>query len=146
MLHCEESSPYFSAWVAQHETDLKAARNAIATRDINALGEAMERSTMRMHACMMSAWPHSFIGSLAPRAYRMCVGHAQSWYSMLFHPRCWKPHVKILCEPKDRNTIIGNLADFDPNLTIHSDTIGPGLSCLHDAHCVPSTRKACSFW
>ena len=127
MLHCEESSPYFSAWVAQHETDLKAARNAIATRDINALGEAMERSTMRMHACMMSAWPPLIYWKPRSLALIECVLGMRNRGIPCYFTLDAGPHVKILCEPKDRNTIIGNLTDFDPNLTIHSDTIGPGL-------------------
>ena len=35
------------------------------------------------------------------------------------------------CARQDRNTIIGNLADFDPNLTIHSDTIGPEFEVVY---------------
>ena len=57
MTHSRETSPYFNAWIDQHEEQLDAAENAVRARDLQRLGELMEVSTMRMHACMLASDP-----------------------------------------------------------------------------------------
>ena len=57
MAHTRSTSPYYAPWVEAHPADLTAARSAIDARDLAALGAVMERSTMRMHACMLAADP-----------------------------------------------------------------------------------------
>ena len=57
MLHTQQTSPYYPAWVQSAPRDLAEARSAIRNRDLAALGTVMERSALRMHACMMAADP-----------------------------------------------------------------------------------------
>lgn len=52
-----ETSPYYEAWVQMSERDLAAAREAIARRDLAALGEVTEASCLSMHASAMAARP-----------------------------------------------------------------------------------------
>lgn len=56
----QETSPYYPAWVASAPRDLAAGRAAVRNRDLEALGQVMERSALRMHACMMAADPPVF--------------------------------------------------------------------------------------
>jgi diphosphomevalonate decarboxylase len=57
MRHTAETSPYFGAWVASSEPDLKEARRAIAAHDLEALGVVTERSCLAMHASALAARP-----------------------------------------------------------------------------------------
>jgi diphosphomevalonate decarboxylase len=57
MQHTAETSPFYGQWLATHDADLTAARQAIATRDLEALGVVTERSCLTMHASAMAARP-----------------------------------------------------------------------------------------
>ncbi|MFW6329730.1 MAG: diphosphomevalonate decarboxylase [Alkalispirochaetaceae bacterium] len=52
-----DSSPYFSAWVADSQELTKAALEAVEARDIRRLGEIARQSYTRMFATMFSADP-----------------------------------------------------------------------------------------
>jgi diphosphomevalonate decarboxylase len=57
MQHTAETSPFYGQWLATHDADLTTARQAIATRDLEALGVVTERSCLTMHASAMAARP-----------------------------------------------------------------------------------------
>lgn len=57
MNQTRDTSPYFSAWVSDSETLVSTAREAIAAREIEQLGETMRRSYLRMFATMFAADP-----------------------------------------------------------------------------------------
>ncbi len=57
MRHTAETSPYYDAWVRMSEADLTTAREAIARRDLEALGTVTEASCLSMHASAMAARP-----------------------------------------------------------------------------------------
>jgi diphosphomevalonate decarboxylase len=52
-----KTSPFYPGWLATVEQDLAICRAAIASRDLEALGEAAEASAMKMHGCMLGARP-----------------------------------------------------------------------------------------
>ena len=52
-----KTSPFYPGWLATVEGDLAAARQAIAARDLEALGTVAERSALKMHATMLGAQP-----------------------------------------------------------------------------------------
>lgn len=52
-----ETSPYYPAWVDTSPDDIAIAREAIAARDIEKLGEISEFSCFKMHGLAMSANP-----------------------------------------------------------------------------------------
>lgn len=51
------TSPLYSGWVASARGDFDAGLAAVKARDMDALADAMERSTLRMHASAMGASP-----------------------------------------------------------------------------------------
>ena len=57
MRHTAETSPYYDPWVKMSDRDLATAREAIARRDLEALGEVTEASCLSMHASAMAARP-----------------------------------------------------------------------------------------
>ncbi len=107
MARSKATSPYYPAWVASHEADMEVARRAIAARDLAALGEVMEHSTMKMHACMLATRP-------AVRYWRPESVAMQEAVADL-RPRAWftmdaGPHVKVLCEAADAAKVQAALA------------------------------------
>jgi len=110
MLHTQETSPYYPAWVASTPRDLAEARVAVRDRDIGALGVVMERSALRMHACMMAADPPVFYwksGSVwaqeTVRALRE-RGIGAAWTMDA------GPNVKVLCAAADADEVSARLA------------------------------------
>lgn len=117
MERCRSTSPYYAAWRDSHPADLAAARAAIAARDLEALGRVMERSTMKMHACMLAADPpirYWRAGTLAlldaVEALRPAVG---AWYTMDAGP-----HVKVLCEANDLAAVRAAVAPLATDVRI----------------------------
>ncbi|MCA9543981.1 MAG: diphosphomevalonate decarboxylase [Myxococcales bacterium] len=106
-----ETSPYYAAWVEHHAADLAAARAAIDARDLDALGAAMERSTLRMHACMLAADPplrylsgRTLDALDAVEALR--ADGVSAWATMDAGP-----HVKVLCHAADAARVHQALID-----------------------------------
>jgi diphosphomevalonate decarboxylase len=104
MIKTQETSPLYPGWVSSAEADITQARDALARRDLAALGEAMERSTLKMHATMISAgiryWKPTTVAVLeAVEALRReGVG---AWYTMDAGP-----NVKVLCESADAQRVV----------------------------------------
>ena len=57
MAQTVETSPYYPAWVEDAEAEIGRATDAIARRDIEALGALSERNAWRMHATAFAADP-----------------------------------------------------------------------------------------
>lgn len=57
MRHTAASSPYFAPFVAAAPGDLRQAMVALRARDLQALGQVVERSALRMHASALAADP-----------------------------------------------------------------------------------------
>ncbi|MCY1031304.1 diphosphomevalonate decarboxylase [Corallococcus sp. BB11-1] len=52
-----ETSPYYAAWVKDAEAEVPRAREFIAKKDLQALGELCERNAWRMHSTSLAADP-----------------------------------------------------------------------------------------
>ncbi|MBZ4398817.1 diphosphomevalonate decarboxylase [Myxococcus sp. MISCRS1] len=57
MKQAVETSPYYAAWVKDAEAEVPRAREYIARRDLQALGEMCERNAWRMHSTSLAADP-----------------------------------------------------------------------------------------
>ena len=96
MLKTQAESPLYPGWVSSYRADIAQAREGLARRDMEMLGEAMERSTLKMHATMISAgiryWKPSTVAVLQAieDLRRRGVG---AWYTMDAGP-----NVKVICE------------------------------------------------
>lgn len=110
MLHTQQTSPYYPAWVASAPRDLAEARVAVRARDLAALGAVMERSALRMHACMMAADPAVFY-------WKSGSVWAQETVAALRAkgvPCAWTmdagPNVKVLCESAHAEEVVTRLS------------------------------------
>lgn len=127
MERCRSTSPYYAAWRDSHDADLVAARAAIEARDLAALGPVMERSTMKMHACMLSAdppiryWRPETVALLdAVEALRPATG---AWYTMDAGP-----HVKVLCATADVDAVVAAMSPYAEAVRVCAP--GPGAEVV----------------
>ena len=105
------TSPYYRAWIASHPADLDVARAAVRAGDLAALGEVMEHSTLKMHACMLATRPPLWYWRPATLAAIEAVrdlraGGVGAWFTVDAGP-----HVKVLCEVDDAPGVAARLAD-----------------------------------
>jgi diphosphomevalonate decarboxylase len=112
MARTERTSPMYAEWVASAPVDYAAALDAIAARDLEALGTAMERSTFKMHATMETADPP--LRYLRPQSFEVTrriealrAAGTAAWVTMDAGP-----NVKVLCSPMDVDAVRAALADL----------------------------------
>lgn len=133
MAHSRATSSYYDAWVAHHPADLAAANAAIEARDLAALGAVMERSTMRMHACMLAGDPP--LRYLSGRTLDVLDAvHAaredglNAWCTMDAGP-----HVKTLCHPDDAAAVEAVVRQVAGIEAVHRCLGGAGARILEPA-------------
>jgi diphosphomevalonate decarboxylase len=110
MRHTAETSPYYDAWVKMSERDLATAREAIARKDLEALGEVTEASCLSMHASAMAARPAVlyFIGATI-EGYRIIQDLRKSGIPAWFTCDAG-PHVKALTDAANAAKVEAALA------------------------------------
>lgn len=105
----QATSPYYPAWVASAPREVEAARGAIRGRDLATLGAIMERSALRMHACMMAAdppvnyWRSGSVWAQEAVAAMRRKGVRCAWTMDA------GPNVKVLCEADDALEVAARL-------------------------------------
>lgn len=91
------TSPYYSAWVETSTADLDAAERAINARDLAVLGEIMEHSCFKMHACMLASKPPLLYWNASTLLVLQELWQARHEGLLGFATIDAGPHVKILC-------------------------------------------------
>lgn len=109
MIHTEGTSPYHEAFVAQAEHDLEAARDAIANRDLTALGRVAERSCLRMHAAMLAGDPPLIYLTSESWQVIEAMRRLRAEGVPLFFTADAGPNVKIFCERPAMTDVEGAL-------------------------------------
>lgn len=121
-----ETSPYFKAWVESHPADLDEAEAAVERRDLQALGEVMEHSTAKMHACAWASRPplryvRGLSVTLLDRVAQLRREGVGAWATMDAGP-----HVKVLCAPSDAPRVHAALSEVPGVLEVLTLRPGPG--------------------
>ena len=126
MLHTERTSPYHDAWIETVERDLETARDAVESRDFEALAEVAESSCLRMHADALAADPGILYWNGATVSLIHRLREARRDGLDLFFTIDAGPHVKVFCTPEAESDVIQLLADRDDVLNLHEASLGPG--------------------
>ncbi len=124
MEHTASTSPYFEAWVMTHESDLRAARAALAAGDLPRLGEVMEHSTLKMHATTLAAQPGFFYFLPTTIAVLLAVRGLRARGTGAWATMDAGPHVKVLCAQADVDAVVAALSQV--NGVVGIDVAGPG--------------------
>ena len=110
MNHTAATSPYYRAWVESQPADLAAAREAVARRDLEALGEIAERSCLTMHASAIAARPGILYWTGATVDGFHAVRRLRSTGVGAWFTNDAGPHVKALCSADDAQQVAETLA------------------------------------
>lgn len=122
------TSPYYSAWVQTANNDLVAMRQAIANKDLTAVGTIAETNAMRMHALNLSAKPAFNYFTADTLTAIQAVQDLRADGINCYYTLDAGPNVKIICASKDTATITAALQhDFAATQLIIAKP-GPGVT------------------
>jgi diphosphomevalonate decarboxylase len=128
MERCRETSPYYRAWVDTSEGDLDAAQAALRERDLPRLGEVMEHSCFKMHACMLATQPPLMYWRGTTLDVIQEVWDARADGLEAYVTSDAGPHVKVLCEAVTADTLAARLRAVQGVHEVQSVAPGPDAS------------------
>jgi diphosphomevalonate decarboxylase len=104
------TSPLYPAWIAEVDRDLERARDAIARRDLDALGRTAEHSALTMHAVGLAAEPPLLYWRAATvecihRVWALRAAGTKAYVTIDAGPQ-----VKVLCDPAGEGAVRAALA------------------------------------
>ncbi len=123
----EQTSPYYRAWVDCSPALAEEVRQGILARDLVKVGEAMEQSTLAMHACMMASRPGLLYFQPATLAALATVKRLRKEGVPVYATMDAGPHVKALCHADDAERVARALADTQMVLRTLVAHPGPDL-------------------
>jgi diphosphomevalonate decarboxylase len=132
MDHTAATSPYYPAWVAGVDGDLSAARAALASRELPALGRVAERSALRMHACALAADPAVIYWNGVTLAAMAAVRALRASGMTAYYTIDAGPHVKVLCAAADAPAVEAALAAVPGVRRTLVATPGPGAQVIDE--------------
>ena len=124
MQHTASSSPYYAAWVELSRGLSQRVMEAIAMRDLDALGHAAEQSALAMHACAMASSPG--LVYLQP-ATVACVHAVRALRTERIG--AWAtidagPHVKVITLPEYAPEVAARIASVPGVLRVIESRVG----------------------
>lgn len=123
----EQTSPYYKPWVDCSDALCAEVRAGILARDLKQVGEAMEQSTLAMHACMMASRPGLIYFQPATLAALATVKKLRADGVQVYATMDAGPHVKALCHAEDAERVAAALAKTDMVLRTLTAHPGPDL-------------------
>lgn len=99
------TAPYYGPWVETSPQDLADAEAALERRDLAALGEVVEHSCFKMHACMLASRPPILYWKPATLAVMEQVWALREAGVPGYITIDAGPHVKVLCAAEHAPTI-----------------------------------------
>jgi len=96
MLGTQRTSPYYGAWRGAAPGIYAELRDALARGDFERVGEAMEHSTLCMHATMLAAAPALIYWNPQTLAAMSCVRELRAGGTFAYFTMDAGPHVKVL--------------------------------------------------
>jgi diphosphomevalonate decarboxylase len=128
MNHTRETSPYYSAWVADAPALLERCRRAVDDRSLPALGPVMRASYMRMFATMLGADPPIlyWLPATISVLHRLEVLRGEGlpvWETMDAGPQ-----VKVVTTAEHTSSVVAELRSFCVSEPVVSPVGGPAVT------------------
>lgn len=130
MSRLNERSDYYDAWVAHAETDLAAAREAIAAYDFETLGALTEMSCLKLHGLMMSTRPGLIYWNPATVAAIQAIRELRAAGTPVYFTIDAGPQVKALCAPGYAEAVARELAGVPGVLETRRTALGPAAHLI----------------
>jgi diphosphomevalonate decarboxylase len=130
MQHTVATSPYYPAWLGQVERDLASARQAITTRDFDALCEVAEGSALAMHASAMAARPGVIYFKPATLAGIEALRELKDQGLPVGFTIDAGPQLKAICLPEHEDRVVRSLKLVPGVMRVLTAGPGPGARIL----------------
>lgn len=130
MSHTAVTSPYYPPWVADAESDLALAREAIEQRDFVKLAEVSEFSCLKMHASALAARPGVMYWRGATLDGMHRVRELRAAGVPVFFTVDAGPQVKAVCEASAVADVEQALADLPGVERVLTTSLGPAAQVL----------------
>ncbi|HYO97527.1 MAG TPA: diphosphomevalonate decarboxylase [Polyangiaceae bacterium] len=130
MLHTQATSPYYPAWLAAAPGCFEQAKRALLERDLEALGTAMEHSTLLMHASMLAARPGLLYFLDVTLRVLERVRELRKQGTPAFYTMDAGPHVKVLTDSSNVHQVRSALAEVPGVQRVITSRPGPGAQLL----------------
>jgi diphosphomevalonate decarboxylase len=127
MTHTRDTSPYYEAWVKSAPALADEVRTGLELRNLKRIGEAMEQSTLAMHACGIAAGPGLLYWQPATLAAFHRVRELRTEGVEVYATMDAGPHVKALCRAGDVPKVAAALEAVPGVLRTLRATPGPGI-------------------
>ncbi|MGB3052485.1 MAG: diphosphomevalonate decarboxylase, partial [Polyangiales bacterium] len=121
------TSPFYEAWIASAPGWCETVKQAIHERDLEALGTAMEQSTLSFHCCAITSQPSTLYWSPATVAALQTVTSLRAKGVPVWSTMDAGPHVKALCEAGDAARVRNALTQTPGVLRVLVATPGSGV-------------------
>lgn len=109
MLHTQQTSPYYEAWRGAAPRLYSELRQALVRGDFERVGEAMEQSTLCMHASMLAAAPALIYWTPQTLAAMSRVRELREAGTFAYFTMDAGPHVKVLTLAEHAERVRGAL-------------------------------------
>ena len=116
MERARKTSPYYQAWLGEAPKWCRKIKRAVRERDLDALGGAMERSTLAFHCCAITSDPSILYWAPATLAALATVRGLRERGLSVWATMDAGPHVKALCGVGDA-TRVRQALDQTPGVT-----------------------------
>ncbi len=133
MGHCAATSPLYQAWLASVPPDLRAARDAIANRDLEALGAVTQGSAMAMHAAALASRPPVRYWQPATLRCLDAVENLATAGIRAYPTMDAGPHVKVLTTEADSDAVVAALTEIDQVGQVIVSKAGPGAQNISES-------------
>jgi diphosphomevalonate decarboxylase len=128
MERSRKTSPFYDAWVEAAPTYNRRVKAALKKRDLDALGRAMEQSTLAFHACAMASDPGILYFGPATLAALATVRRLREERGVACYATMDAgPHVKVLCTKKQAPVVRRALGRTEGVLSTLLCRPGPGI-------------------
>jgi diphosphomevalonate decarboxylase len=101
MERSRKTSPYYATWLTKAPKWARTIKRAIKERDLDALGTAMEQSTLAFHCCAITSTPPIFYWAPQTLAALDTVHGLRDRNVSAWATMDAGPHVKTLCDASD---------------------------------------------
>ncbi|MEM8606038.1 MAG: diphosphomevalonate decarboxylase [Myxococcota bacterium] len=127
MTRSRDTSPLYATWVAEAPRLFEAVVSGVKSRDLERVGSAMEESTLCFHACAMTSRPSVLYWRPGTVAGLHTVRQLRAAGTGAWATMDAGPHVKVLCEACDAETVRARLAETEGVLDVVVASPGRGV-------------------
>ena len=130
MIRGAGTSPFYTSWLERQEEDILVAREAVLTRQFDALAAVAEHNCMKMHSVMWTSRPAIVYWNAATLSCLEAIRDLQVAGHGVFFTIDAGPQVKAVCLPESADVVEETLNGAPGVVRTMRSGLGPGARLL----------------